>query len=35
MELVREVIVMGGTLIIPGNVTPVGGIPRSLTSLTF
>ena len=35
MESVREVIVMGGTLIIPGNVTPVGGLRDSLTSLTF
>lgn len=30
-EVVREVVVMGGTLIIPGNVTPVGGsLPYSL-----
>lgn len=26
LMVVREVIVMGGTLILPGNVTPFGGI---------
>ena len=29
LNIVREVIVMGGTLILPGNVTPLGGIAPS------